>query len=56
MPMSTNEDNVNAVVSSVAGRVIGLRSVLEILGETLWDWNLLTDVVFFHLAIQKSRQ
>ena len=45
--MSKTEDNLNATHSEIVGSVADLRTLLEAIGENLWEWNLLTDEVFF---------
>lgn len=57
MIMSKIEDTPGALSgenhSEVAGSVADLRAVLETIGESIWDWNLLNDEVFFSSAYQQ---
>jgi PAS domain S-box-containing protein len=52
MIMSKNEDKLSETHSESAATAADLRALLVTIGENIWDWNLLTDEVFFSPGYQ----
>jgi PAS domain S-box-containing protein len=51
--MPKNGDKFSETQGDLAASVSDLRTALEIIGENFWDWNLLTNEVFFSPAYQQ---